>query len=325
MIDFNKLYFEAKAKIDGLLSEVMKGREPRSLYEPADYIMDSPGKRLRPILVMFSARAVGGSFDEVINASLAVEMLHNFTLVHDDIMDNSDKRRGRPTLHIKYDLSTAILTGDVLLAAAYEYLQKDLKGNAKAVEHFTKGLIDVCEGQSLDKDFEIREEVTLSEYIEMIGKKTAALSQMCCAVGSILGGGSKEEVEALSKFGFLLGLAFQIQDDLLDVIADSTALGKPVGGDILEGKKTFLFLKALEKAKNQDYEMLRNLVITKGAKPDEIQLYRDLYERLGILEDAGNEVEKLTIEALELLTVLKNEEDIEIFTSLANALLRRTK
>jgi len=325
MEEFKKLYGVVKERIDNELSRVMKNREPASLYEPADYIMDSPGKRIRPVLVMFSAKAVGGSFDEVLHASLAVEMLHNFTLVHDDIMDNSDKRRGVPTLHIKYDLSTAILTGDVLLAAAYEYLQKDLKGNAKAVEHFTRGLIEVCEGQSLDKDFEVRELVSLDEYLEMIGKKTAALSRMCCAVGAILGGGSDAEVEALANYGFLIGLAFQIQDDLLDITADSSALGKPVGGDLLEGKKTFLFLKALEKSSGSDRIALEKIAVNKGAKPDEIGFYRDLFERLGVLDDAKNEVEKLTIEALGQLVVLKNQEDIGLFTALANSLLNRTK
>ncbi len=325
MEEFKKLYGVVKERIDNELSRVMKNREPASLYEPADYIMDSPGKRIRPVLVMFSAKAVGGSFDEVLHASLAVEMLHNFTLVHDDIMDNSDKRRGVPTLHIKYDLSTAILTGDVLLAAAYEYLQKDLKGNAKAVEHFTRGLIEVCEGQSLDKDFEVRELVSLDEYLEMIGKKTAALSRMCCAVGAILGGGSDGEVEALANYGFLIGLAFQIQDDLLDITADSSALGKPVGGDLLEGKKTFLFLKALEKSSGSDRIALEKIAVNKGAKPDEIGFYRDLFERLGVLDDAKNEVEKLTIEALGQLVVLKNQEDIGLFTALANSLLNRTK
>ena len=325
MDDFKKLYGEVKERIDKELSLVMKNREPVSLYAPADYIMDSPGKRIRPVLVMFSAKAVGGSFDEVLHASLAVEMLHNFTLVHDDIMDNSDKRRGMPTLHIKYDLSTAILTGDVLLAAAYEYLQKDLKGNAKAVEHFTRGLIEVCEGQSLDKDFEVREFVSLEEYLEMIGKKTAALSKMCCAVGAILGGGSDAEVDALANYGFLVGLAFQIQDDLLDITADTSALGKPVGGDILEGKKTFLFLKALEKSSGEDRLALEKIAINKGAKPEEIGFYRDLFERLGVLDDARNEVEKLTFEALGQLSVLKNQEYIELFTSLANSLLNRTK
>ncbi|GAB1349785.1 polyprenyl synthetase family protein [Ignavibacteriales bacterium] len=325
MEEFKKLYGVVKERIDNELSRVMKDREPTSLYEPADYIMDSPGKRIRPVLVMFSAKAVGGTFDEVLHASLAVEMLHNFTLVHDDIMDNSDKRRGVPTLHIKYDLSTAILTGDVLLAAAYEYLQKDLKGNAKAVEHFTRGLIEVCEGQSLDKDFEVRELVSLDEYLEMIGKKTAALSRMCCAVGAILGGGSDAEVEALANYGFLIGLAFQIQDDLLDITADSSALGKPVGGDLLEGKKTFLFLKALEKSSGSDRIALEKIAVNKGAKPDEIGFYRDLFERLGVLDDAKNEVEKLTIEALGQLVVLKNQEDIGLFTALANSLLNRTK
>jgi Geranylgeranyl pyrophosphate synthase len=266
------------------------------------------------------------------NAAVAVEMLHNFTLVHDDIMDNSEKRRGRATLHVKYDLSTAILTGDVLLAAAYEHLQKDLNGNARAVEYFTRGLIEVCEGQSLDKDFENREEVTLAEYLVMIGKKTAALLQMCCTVGATLGGGSDREIEALGGYGRLMGLAFQVRDDLLDITADAVQLGKPVGGDILEGKKSFLLLKALQKAgagaspqAAEDRNMLRRLIANKGADAWEIPAFKAMYQRLGVIADAENEVEKLTLQALEKLNVLKNEEDRELFTSLANALLNRTK
>ncbi|MBV6445376.1 MAG: polyprenyl synthetase family protein [Ignavibacteriales bacterium] len=330
--NYNKIYNELKTEIDGLLARVMQGRQPASLYEPGAYIMESPGKRIRPLLVLFSAKAVGGNYDRVMNAAVAVEMLHNFTLVHDDIMDNSEKRRGRATLHVKYDLSTAILTGDVLLAAAYEHLQKDLNGNARAVEYFTRGLIEVCEGQSLDKDFENREEVTLAEYLVMIGKKTAALLQMCCTVGATLGGGSDREIEALGGYGRLMGLAFQVRDDLLDITADAVQLGKPVGGDILEGKKSFLLLKALQKAgagaspqAAEDRNMLRRLIANKGADAWEIPAFKAMYQRLGVIADAENEVEKLTLQALEKLNVLKNEEDRELFTSLANALLNRTK
>jgi geranylgeranyl diphosphate synthase type II len=159
----------------------------------------------------------------------------------------------------------------------------------------------------------------------MIGKKTAALSRMCCAVGAILGGGSDAEVEALSNYGYLVGLAFQVQDDLLDITADASALGKPVGGDLLEGKKTFLFLKALEKATGDDLSSLERIITNKGAKPEEISYFKNLYTNLGVLEDARIEVERLTNEALHQLEVLKNPKDIEMFISLANALLNRTK
>jgi len=325
MTNFKERYDFYKNLIEDKLVSFTPKVAPIGIYEPMKYILDGGGKRIRPMLLIICCEAAGGKVEDALDAATAIEILHNFTLVHDDIMDNSDKRRGVPTLHIKYDLSTAILTGDVLLAAAYEYLQKDLKGNAKAVEHFTRGLIEVCEGQSLDKDFEVRELVSLDEYLEMIGKKTAALSRMCCAVGAILGGGSDGEVEALANYGFLIGLAFQIQDDLLDITADSSALGKPVGGDLLEGKKTFLFLKALEKSSGSDRIALEKIAVNKGAKPDEIGFYRDLFERLGVLDDAKNEVEKLTIEALGQLVVLKNQEDIGLFTALANSLLNRTK
>ena len=181
MDKYIKLYEAERVKINKILSLALKDRNPISLYEPGSYILNSGGKRLRPLLVLLSAKAVGGKFKDAYNAAAAVEMLHNFTLVHDDIMDNADKRRGRLTLHKKYDHNTAILAGDSLLSIAYEFLLKDCNGNAKKViSSFTQGLIEVCEGQSLDTDFEFRKNVSLLEYILMIKKKTAAMAEMCC-------------------------------------------------------------------------------------------------------------------------------------------------
>ena len=254
---FISLYEIERNKINKILSFALKNRNPISLYEPGSYILNSGGKRLRPLLVLLSAKAVGGKFNDAYNAAAAVEMLHNFTLVHDDIMDNADKRRGRLTLHKKYDHNTAILAGDSLLSIAYEFLLKDCNGNAKEViSSFTHGLIEVCEGQSLDTDFELRKNVSLSEYIVMIKKKTAAMAEMCCKIGALLGGGTKKQVNALGKYGLNLGIAFQIQDDLLDISADEKEFGKTIGGDLVEGKKTFLFLEALEKSKGEDRKKL---------------------------------------------------------------------
>ena len=188
---FSFLYERERKKVEKILVEAFKDRKPDSLYKPVKYILSTGGKRLRPLLVIFSTKAVGGNFSVVYNASVAVELLHNFTLVHDDIMDNADKRRGMLTLHKKYDDSTAILAGDGLLSVAYEYLLKDCNGKTKEViSAFTKGLIEVCEGQSLDKDFETTDNVTIDKYKLMIMKKTAAMFEMCCTVGALLGGGS---------------------------------------------------------------------------------------------------------------------------------------
>ncbi|HEY6626986.1 MAG TPA: polyprenyl synthetase family protein [Ignavibacteriaceae bacterium] len=324
MDKYIKLYEAERVKINRILSIALKDRNPISLYEPGSYILNSGGKRLRPLLVLLSAKAVGGKFKDAYNAAAAVEMLHNFTLVHDDIMDNADKRRGRLTLHKKYDHNTAILAGDSLLSIAYEFLLKDCNGNAKKViSSFTQGLIEVCEGQSLDTDFELRKNVSLSEYILMIKKKTAAMAEMCCRIGALLGGGTETQVNALGNYGLNLGIAFQIQDDLLDIIADEKEFGKTIGGDLVEGKKTFLFLEALEKSKGEDRKKLLKVLEKKGIRRNQVSGYKMIYEKLGVLDDARREIKGYTQKALRSINSL-NEENKKIFKWLADSLIYRT-
>jgi len=324
MDKYIKLYEAERVKINKILSLALKDRNPISLYEPGSYILNSGGKRLRPLLVLLSAKAVGGKFKDAYNAAAAVEMLHNFTLVHDDIMDNADKRRGRLTLHKKYDHNTAILAGDSLLSIAYEFLLKDCNGNAKKViSSFTQGLIEVCEGQSLDTDFEFRKNVSLSEYILMIKKKTAAMAEMCCRIGALLGGGTETQVNALGNYGLNLGIAFQIQDDLLDIIADEKEFGKTIGGDLVEGKKTFLFLEALEKSKGEDRKKLLKVIEKKGIRRNQVSGYKMIYEKLGVLDDARREIKGYTQKALRSINSL-NEENKKIFKWLADSLIYRT-
>lgn len=321
-----KFYINEIAKFEKKYQPILQGRKPESLYEPCEYIINGTGKRLRPFLVMLSAKAVGAKTSSVYNAAMAVELFHNFTLVHDDIMDNAEKRRGRPTLHIRNDLSTAILAGDNLLAIAYECLLKNAKKDGtSAVEDFTLGLIEVCEGQSMDKDFEVREEVSLDEYLVMISKKTAALAEISCSIGAKLGKGTKQEVSALRRYGKYLGLAFQIQDDLLDIIADEAELGKKIGGDLLEGKKTYLLLKALEKAKGEDKKLVESVIVNHGIKKNQIQTYKKLYSNLGVIEDAGREVERYTRLALSALKNVKNIDAKITLEWLANSLTKRKK
>ncbi len=323
---FSSLYNKEKGNVEKIVALSLKNRKPESLYKPAQYIMASGGKRLRPLLVILSSMAVSNKKIKPYNASVAVELLHNFTLVHDDIMDNADIRRGRPTLHKLHSLDTAILVGDSLLSVAYEYLLKDCNGTTKEVlKAFTKGLVEVCEGQSMDKDFELKKIVKLEDYIVMIEKKTAAMVEMCCKIGAYLGGGTKEEVNALAKFGKNIGIAFQIQDDLLDISADEKEFGKVVGGDLMEGKKTFLFLKAFEKAKNDDKKLLEKVIELKGIKQNQVRKYKLLYEKLDVLEDSRKEILRYTKKALASLKVLQNEEDRETLTWLANSLIKRNK
>jgi geranylgeranyl diphosphate synthase type II len=322
---FKTLFDRERKKIDIRLQNALKNRQPASLYEPGAYIINSKGKRLRPLLVLLSAKAVGGNYKQVYNAAVAVELLHNFTLVHDDIMDHADKRRGRLTLHKKYDPNTAILAGDSLLSVAYEYLLKDCIGNAKyVIQSFTRGLVEVCEGQSMDTDFESKKNVTINDYLTMIKKKTAAMSEMCCNIGSSLGGGSKEEIKALSKYGLNLGIAFQIQDDLLDITADENVFGKSIGGDLIEGKKTYLFLNALESAKGEDKRILKKVIDNKGISWEQVKKYKELYIKLGVLDQAGKAIKSYTSRALNSLKIL-NDENQKVFYWLADALIKRTR
>ena len=323
---FKSVYLREQKAVERILRKALNGRKPEKLYSPAYYIIESGGKRLRPLLVLLAAKAVGGKYSDAHYTGAAVELLHNFTLVHDDIMDNADKRRGRLTLHVKYDDDTAILAGDSLLAVAYESLLKDCNGNSKEIlADFTKGLVEVCEGQSLDKEYETRTSITLSDYIKMIQKKTAAMLEMCCSLGARLGNGSPSEVKALSSFGRNIGIAFQIQDDLLDITAEETEFGKSIGGDLVEGKKTFLLVKALEKAKGKDRDKFTSLIKSKGIRRNQIGKYKELYVKLGVIDDAKKEIKKYTKRALRSLEVLKRREDREIFKWLADSLIKRMK
>ena len=323
---FRSLYSKQRKIVELRIKKVFAKREPRSLYEPSAYLLESGGKRLRPLLVLLSVKAVEAKFSQAYNAAVAVELLHNFTLVHDDIMDNADKRRGRSTMHKKYDVNTAILAGDSLLSIAYEYLLKDCNGNAKNIlTSFTKGLVEVCEGQSLDKEFELRNNVSLNEYVEMIRKKTAAMAEMCCSIGAQIGGGTKTEINALETYGRNIGIAFQIQDDLLDIIADEAEFGKVVGGDLIEGKKTFLFIKAFEKAKGEDKKALFEMILNKGIKKHQVDQYKEIYTRLGILDEAKKSIFHYSDIAVSSLNKLSKNEDKEIFKWIAFSLIERIK
>jgi geranylgeranyl diphosphate synthase type II len=327
MTDRSELIYRREfKKIESKLNRYLKGKHPASLYEPSKYVLEGGGKRIRPFLVLASAKAVNGSFNSVYNAALSVELLHNFTLVHDDIMDNSDKRRGRPTLHIKYDNNTAILAGDILVTLAYESLLKDTKKNAqKVLQTFTHGIIEVCEGQSLDKEFELRSNVTLKEYKVMIYKKTAALAEMCCSIGAQIAGANKNQLKALMNFGKYLGMAFQIQDDLLDIIGEEDKFGKKIGSDLVEGKKTFLFIKALEKASGEERASLQKIIQNKGINHSEVETYKNLYKKLKVTDDAKKEIVRYTNLALKNLISLPNREGRSLLVGLANALIGRNR
>jgi geranylgeranyl diphosphate synthase type II len=251
---------------------------PSTLYEPADYFLGLGGKRIRPVLCLMGNELFGPMEEDAWALATAIELFHNFTLIHDDIMDRAPLRRGKPTVHDKYGSSTAILTGDVMMVVAYEYIGKIASPHIRRILHlFNQTAAQVCEGQQLDMDFETREQVTMEEYLHMIGLKTSVLLAASLQLGSILGGAGLGNQDKIYQFGKNLGLAFQIQDDYLDCYGDADKFGKKVGGDIVANKKTFLLIKTLEVATAAQRRRMKEL---ETAAPDEkiagmLQLFHD--------------------------------------------------
>lgn len=310
MINFEKRYSKYKDLINKQLDYFILKKFPKGIYNPLRYILAGGGKRIRPVLLMLCCEAAGGRAKDAIDAGLAVETLHNFTLIHDDIMDNADTRRGRETIHKKWDRDTAILSGDALLGLAYESLLNTKSERiGEIAKVFTNATIEVCEGQSYDKEFELNKNVTLGEYIMMINKKTSQLLVCCARIGVLIGNGKKSLFDALGNYALNLGLAFQIQDDLLDVFADEKKFGKKIGGDIREGKKTYLLLKGLETIKDKkDKSLLESVIKNKGLKKEnEILAIKNIYEKYGIIDSAKKEIEKYTNTANHYLGKIKDE------------------
>ncbi len=250
--------------------------QPSSLYQPNEYFLKLGGKRIRPVLCLMGNEL----FDDIINdtwyAATAIEMFHNFTLIHDDIMDKAPLRRGKETVHIKYNNSTALLAGDVMMVKAYEYLNR-VSSNVinKVLAIFNRMAVEVCEGQQLDMDYEFRNDVSLSDYLQMIEKKTSVALAASLKMGALLGGGGERNQNLLYEFGKKLGIAFQLQDDYLDAFGDGTKTGKQVGGDILANKKTFLLIHAMESSSHKI--QLENLINANTASKvqDVLKVYKD--------------------------------------------------
>ena len=261
---------------------------PAGLYDPIDYAMAAGGKRIRPALTLIACHLFNDDFAQALMPAMAMEIFHNFTLLHDDLMDNSDVRRNRPTVHKRWNGNTAILSGDAMLILAYRYMcraQPDIL--PELLETFNQTALQVCEGQQYDMDFEQRTEVSIDEYMEMIRLKTAVLLAACLKTGAICGGASPEDGELLYRFGISLGLTFQIQDDWLDVYADPDMFGKAIGCDIVSGKKTFLLLTALERADEKTRRELNMLLIDPTISADEkISNVQKIYNRLEVSEAA---------------------------------------
>ncbi len=303
-------------------------REPKNLYEPIDYILQLSGKRIRPVLTLMASDILSGEYKNALPAALAVEVFHNFTLVHDDIMDDAPLRRGKETVHEKWDLNTGILSGDAMLILAYQFFENyEPTTFQKLAKLFSQTAIEVCDGQQLDIDFETRNDVTIDEYIEMIRLKTSVLVAAALKMGAIVAQSSDEDSKLMYEYGLNLGLAFQLQDDYLDTFGNPETFGKQVGGDIIENKKTFLYLKALELASEEDKQKLlffyKQKLEENSIKIDEVKRIFERYDIPYLIQEL---VKKYTDSAFDCLDNMKiSEEGKEKLRAFGAYLMSRSK
>lgn len=278
-------------------------KEPRNLYEPIHYILDLGGKRMRPVLTLMSAEVFDADYKKALPAALAVEVFHNFSLVHDDIMDDAPLRRGHETVHEKWNINTGILSGDAMLILAYQYFEQYepliFRDLAKL---FSKTALEVCEGQQWDVDFEDRTDVTIEEYLKMIQYKTAVLVAAAMKMGAIIAETSVENANLIYDFGLNLGLAFQLQDDFLDAFGNPETFGKQVGGDIIENKKTYLYLKAVAFSNEKEAEELKSLFSNQPEdSTDKIERVKALFNSSGASKATQDAIQDYTFKAFQTL------------------------
>lgn len=301
-------------------------KEPASLYEPIDYILTLGGKRLRPVLTLMSADFFGGNYKQALDASLAVEMFHNFSLVHDDIMDNAPLRRGHQTVHEKWDVNTGILSGDAMLILAYQLFETYRpKVFMQLAVLFSKTALEVCEGQQYDVDFETRNDVTISQYIKMIEYKTAVLIGASLQMGAIIADASQSCQEKIYAFGKNLGIAFQLQDDYLDAFGNPLTFGKQVGGDIIANKKTFLYLTALQKSTPAEAQELSSLFASMPKDPsNKITAVKEIFVCSGAAKATEDEIARYTNTSISLLQDIKiSQKHKDTLKSFADFLMNR--
>lgn len=277
--------------------------KPAELYEPISYLMELGGKRMRPVLVLHSTELFGGDIFKALDAAIGIELFHNFTLMHDDIMDKAPLRRGKATVHVKWNESAAILSGDVMFVEAYKLMIKvDDRILREVLDVFSDTASGVCQGQQADMNFEKRDNVSIEEYLQMIRQKTAVLVAGSMQIGALIGGAEKKEARLLYEFGVNLGLAFQLQDDILDVYGNPAIFGKQVGGDILSNKKTFMLIKAKELAQEEVAADLDQWMNNSSPLPAEkINAVTTIYNQLGVRKLAEREMEYFVNKALDAL------------------------
>lgn len=312
--------------VNQFVNNIQYDRQPRTLYEPIEYTLQQSGKRIRPALLLMAYNIYKDDVEKALNQAAAIEIYHNYTLLHDDIMDKAEIRRGRPTVHKVWNENAAILSGDAMMILAYKYVAEcDADTLKRVLPVFTITALEVCEGQQMDMMFEEREDVKVEEYIEMIRLKTSVLIAASLKIGAMVAGADDEDSDNLYNFGVNIGLAFQLQDDLLDVYGDVAKFGKNVGGDIVSNKKTFMLIKAIELAEGKVKEDLDYLLNMKAFdKAHKIKAVTEIYNQLGIKELCQAKMNEYYNEAMNCLDKLKVQESAKTgLRDLAKELLKR--
>lgn len=324
ILDVLKKY---SAGVDREIEKALDTVDPENLYDASKHLIKAGGKKIRPALVLLTAEAVGGNIEGAYKTAAAVELIHTFSLIHDDIMDEDEMRRGKPSVHTMWGEPMAILAGDILFSLAFELVAQTQVDDVppsrviKALNTVVDACIKICEGQACDMSFEEKFDVGESEYLNMIYKKTAALIAAATKSGAIIGGGTAEQVEALSQYGELIGMAFQIQDDYLDVVSDEEELGKPVGSDIVEGKMTLMVVHTLSVASPEDKEEL--IFILKSGDESNTQRAIDIFNKYGSIDYTRDIALDNVNRAKDLLDLLDDSPAKEALYDLADFMLQR--
>ncbi|MCL5267625.1 MAG: polyprenyl synthetase family protein [Bacteroidetes bacterium] len=324
MKNFTEYYEERRSAVEKELKNSLVLISNSPLKDNIEYVFSMGGKRVRPLLTIFAAEAVGECKDDVMRGAAAIEILHNFTLVHDDIMDNAGARRGKATVHVTSGVNTAILVGDLMIALAYDCIEKcDGKNLQSIMRIFNEGVKEVCNGQALDESLSKCASATMPQYMDMISKKTGALLMTAGKLGALLGGGTEEEIALMGDFGLNIGIAFQILDDMLDLEGDIERFGKPRGLDIIERKKNYLFLKAQRLMDDNEFRVVSDAYSKISVTENDVFAVRNAYGNSGAFEAAKKEVAEYTARALSSLNVLKESDGKDALVELANSLVQR--
>ena len=315
-------------RVNNAIKAIPYPEQPSHLYEPITYTMDLGGKRLRPVLVLMACDAVGGDINRALTPAIGLEMFHNFTLLHDDVMDKADIRRGKPTVHVKWDDNTAILSGDAMLTMATQLIaQAPADVMPQVMDLYNRTAMEIYEGQQYDVDFEKRSDVTVDEYIEMIRLKTSVLLGCACKMGALIGGADEATAQLFYKVGENLGLAFQLQDDMLDVWGDEATFGKAIGGDIMNNKKTFLLINAMQRATgDHKVELSLWLSTPNASRAVTVPAVTAIYDALnlrGLSLDAINRYNDEALEALSKIAI--SDEARSEFANFITRLVKRDK